>query len=93
MDKQEVVARISELRERIDALDRELVGMLNERAKIVIEIRRAKEDAEMSLYDPPREEKIFENVTDANQGPLYDDSLREIFECVLHYMKSGDLGD
>ncbi|MHB0976803.1 MAG: chorismate mutase [Candidatus Aquicultorales bacterium] len=93
MEKQAAVERLKELRERVDQLDAELVRRLNDRAKIVIDIRHAKLEAGLPLYDPGREEEIFEHITRANEGPLYDDSLRQIFECILHYMKSGDLGD
>ncbi|MCL4498718.1 MAG: chorismate mutase [Actinobacteria bacterium] len=93
MDKEEALAKIEELRGRVDKIDNRIVSDLNERAKIVIDIRRIKEEAGLSLYDPGREEAIFASVTRANEGPLYDDSLRDIYECILHFMRSGDLGD
>ena len=30
------------------------------------------------LYDPKREQEIFENLREVNEGPLFDDNLREI---------------
>ncbi|MDI6716864.1 MAG: chorismate mutase, partial [Actinomycetota bacterium] len=41
-------------------------------------------------YDPEREEEIFRKITAKNNGPLYDDDLRSIYEVILHIMKSID---
>lgn len=84
----DVEKRIDDLRRRVDEIDGIIVGHLNERAKVVLEIQRLKEEGGLPLYDPGREEEIFENVTGANGGPLYDDSLREVYESILHVMKS-----
>ncbi len=80
-------ARIDELRGRIDELDRRVVDLLNERARMALEIRELKPQVNLSLYDPKREEEIFANLAEANAGPLYDDNLRDIYEAVLHAMK------
>jgi len=80
-------ARIAEIRERIDAVDCELVKLLNERAKCSLDIRALKPSARLGLYDPKREEEIFTNVAKCNAGPLYGDDLREIYEAILHVAK------
>ena len=41
----------------------------------------------MGLYDPKREEEIFEKVDSYNDGPLYNENLREIYSCILKVMK------
>jgi chorismate mutase len=79
--------RIGELRTRIDAIDCDLVRLLNERATLALEIRALKPAAQWSLYDPKREEEIFEHLAACNEGPLYGENLREIYEAVLHVMK------
>ena len=80
-------ARIAEIRERIDQIDCQLVGLLNERAQCSLDIRALKPAAHLGLYDPKREEEIFSNVARCNQGPLYGDDLREIYEAILHVAK------
>ena len=80
-------AKIAELRERIDAIDCQLVKLLNERAQLSLEIRALKPEAKWGLYDPKREEEIFVNVAKCNEGPLYADNLREIYETILHVAK------
>ena len=75
------------LRARVDEVDRELVRALNERARLVQEILSAKAEAGLPVYDPRREEEILRRVAEANAGPLYDSSVREIFELVLHRIR------
>ena len=80
-------ARIAELRDGIDTIDCRLVELLNERARLALAIRALKPDANLSLYDPKREEEIFAHLAQCNEGPLYDENLREIYEALLHVMK------
>jgi len=80
-------AKIAEIRERIDAIDCQLVALLNERAQCSLDIRTLKPQARWGLYDPKREEEIFGNVAKCNKGPLYGDDLREIYEAILHVAK------
>ena len=80
-------ARIAEIRERIDAIDCQLVKLLNERAQYSLDIRVLKPQAKQGLYDPKREEEIFANLAKCNDGPLYADELREIYEAILHVSK------
>ena len=79
--------RIAEIRGRIDAIDCQLVKLLNERAQCSLDIRALKPQAHWGLYDPKREEEIFANVAKCNEGPLYADDLREIYEAILQVAK------
>ena len=79
--------RILELRGRIDEVDCAIVRLLNERAGVALKIRAYKPEANLSLYDPKREEEIFANLAACNEGPLYAENLREIYSAILHVMK------
>lgn len=79
--------RIQELRERVDGVDRDLVRALNERARIVQEIASIKAEAGKPIFDPKREEEILRKVAEENDGPIYDSSMREIFELILHRIR------
>lgn len=85
--EKEPQARIEEHRARIDEIDCQLVQLLNERAEHALAIRGLKPQVHWGLYDPAREQEIFENLARCNQGPLYADNLREIYEAILHVMK------
>lgn len=81
------IARIEEHRAAIDDIDDRIVALLNERAMLSLQIRALKPDAHMGLYDPRREEEILRRVGQANEGPLYDEHLREIYTAILKVMK------
>jgi len=83
----EARGKIDELRARIDEIDCRIVELLNERARIALDIREFKPQAKLGLYDPRREEEIFARLASCNTGPLYGDNLREIYEAILHVMK------
>ena len=75
-------------RTKIDELDRRLVELLNERARAAQEIGRLKRNTQMPIYEPDREQQIFENVQKANQGPMPDSELRHIYERIIDVMRS-----
>lgn len=80
--------QISGFRQQIDALDAKITQNLNERAKLVLAIRELKNQANLPIFDPQREQEILTRMALANQGPLSDDDLKEIYRNVLHYMKN-----
>ncbi len=84
---QENQAKIAEHREQIDALDVQIVALLNERAGHSLAIRALKPGAKMGLYDPRREEEILEKLRAVNDGPMYNDDLDEIYGTILKVMK------
>lgn len=83
----QVADKIAHHRSRIDAIDCQIVRLLNERAAEALAIRELKPQVHWGLYDPKREEEIFGNISRCNEGPLYTENLREIYETVLHVMK------
>ena len=87
MDNASTQNRIEDLRSRVDEVDRELIRNLNERARIVQEIVAIKAEAGRPLFDPRREEEILRKVAEENEGPIYDSSIREIFELILHRIR------
>ncbi len=84
---EETRQRIAELRHEIDEVDCEIVRLLNRRAALSLEIRPLKPKVQLGLYDPKREEEIFAHLAKCNEGPLFGDNLREIYEAILHVMK------
>ena len=87
MDDAGTQNRIEDLRGRVDEVDQELIRILNERARIVQEIVAIKAEAGKPLFDPRREEEILQKVAEQNEGPIYDTSMREIFELILHRIR------
>lgn len=76
--------RIDSLRKKVDELNEQLLDLLNERAKITLEIGKEKQRIGKPIYDPIREEEILTRLIELNPGPLPNSSLimifREIFK-------------
>lgn len=70
---------LDELRKKIDELDRQLVHLLNERARVVVEIGKLKNKTDKPIYAPDREKAVFEKIIKANEGPLPDRCLTAIW--------------
>jgi len=70
---------LEELRKRIDELDHQLVKLLNERARVVVEIGKLKSKADKPIYAPDREKEVFARISEANKGPLPDKCLVAIW--------------
>jgi len=72
---------IEELRHEIDAINKDLLTLLNQRAEIVAEIGRIKslEGKSQSHYDPVREEKQLRELEQLNQGPFSHATIKKIF--------------
>lgn len=75
-------------RERIDDIDVRLVELLNERTAVVEQIGRIKQNLTLGIYEPKREQQVFDNVHSHNRGPLPQDSLQRIFERIIDEMRS-----
>ena len=71
----------------IDDIDERLVQLLNERASHSLAIRELKARVKLGLFDPRREEDILQHVERCNDGPLYNDHLRELYASLLKVMK------
>jgi chorismate mutase len=88
MTVDEARAKLDEYRLVIDEVDRRLVALLNERTRTVEEIGRVKKSAALPIYEPKREQLVFDNITAVNQGPLSPDALKRIFERIIDEMRS-----
>ena len=86
-DQNDAIQQIEKHREQIDELDKQIVELLNKRVGHSLVIRGLKPDAKMGLYDAKREEEIFEKIDALNEGPLYNDNLREIYAAILKVSK------
>jgi len=88
MTEEEALAKLEDLRVLIDELDRRIVGLLNERTRVVEDIGRVKRQARLPIYEPKREDQVFANVSESNAGPLSQDGLRRVFERIIDEMRT-----
>lgn len=67
------------LREKIDDVDDKIIKMLNERAKLVLEIAKVKNEHNVQAYSPDREKQVYDRVVERNEGPLPDKCLKAVY--------------
>ena len=79
---------LEDLRNRIDVLDRQLVELLNERARAAQQVGQLKAASSLPVYEPGREKLVYDNVHAANQGPLPDIELTHIYERIIDVMRA-----
>jgi chorismate mutase len=75
--------KLESYRIQINDIDHKLVDLLNERAQIVMNVKKLKQKEDVPLYDARREEELIENIAKYNKGPLYRDNIIQIFESIL----------
>jgi chorismate mutase-like protein len=74
---------IRKWRDQIDALDQELVKLLNRRTEYAIEIGKIKARDGIRIYDPLREGEVVRNVQSATSGPLDREAVQRLFERII----------
>lgn len=76
---------ITHYRKEIDRLDDELLRLLNERSKFVIEIGKLKKqsDQEANLHTPRREAEIVNRLIAQNKGPFPNDAIRPVYREIM----------
>jgi chorismate mutase-like protein len=79
---------LEELRSQIDVMDRQLVELLNQRARAVKQIGQIKAATAAPVYEPAREKWIYAKLREVNQGPLPDIELVHIFERIIDVMRA-----
>ena len=73
-------AELRRLRRKIDALDRRIVRLLNERADLARAVGRTKAlERGRAVRDPEREREVLLRVTMANDGPTPQADLLAIY--------------
>lgn len=75
--------RMRTLRDRIDALDEQIVALLNERAACALEIGEIKRTVGMAIYQPGREKEVLEHVRRVSGGPLDGAAVMRLFERII----------
>lgn len=76
---------IRPLREQVDAIDAQLLSLLNARAAVVAEIYALKARHGVTRFDSARTGAILDRLAAASSGPLSGDDVRALFTPLLKY--------
>jgi len=74
------------IRVRIDAIDEQLIRLLNERGDLVLEVGEVKKKAGLDIYVPGREEALLRKLCQINaaqHGKLTEKAIRSIFREIM----------
>lgn len=72
---------LDNIRKNIDRVDDELLGLLNERAKLALQIKKT--NLGKTPIRPERESDIVRRLSEKNEGPIPDNALRHIFTSII----------
>lgn len=70
---------MTRLREQIDEIDARLVPLLNERARLVVDVGRVKRGSGIPVYAPHREAEVLRRAIELSKGPLPDRTIEGIY--------------
>ncbi|MGD8873769.1 MAG: prephenate dehydratase [Gammaproteobacteria bacterium] len=78
-------SKLDELRERIDSLDEQIQGLINQRARCAREVAAVKLAAgeDTHFYRPEREAVILRRIGERNTGPLPDAEMVRLFREIM----------
>ncbi len=72
------------LRKQIDQIDHQILDLINQRAKIVIEVGKEKQlNEKENSYRPEREAQLLRAIQEKNTGPLSNEAIIDIFRAIL----------
>ncbi len=75
--------KLKPLREQIDAIDAQLLALLNQRARVAQEVGHVKAETNAPVFRPEREAQVLARIADNNPGPLASSDLQAIFREVM----------
>jgi len=75
--------RLRDRRRKIDLVDRKLLGLLNQRLRIALEIGKIKKEMGEKVYDPKREKEVLRRLKIKNRGPLKEKDLEKVFRTIM----------
>lgn len=70
---------LDDLRARIDEIDTRLVELLNDRARLVVEVGKYKRGTGVPIYAPHREQAVLDKVLKASKGPLPPSAIEAVW--------------
>jgi chorismate mutase / prephenate dehydratase len=75
--------KLKPLREQIDAIDAQLISLLNQRAGVAQQVGHIKAETNAPVFRPEREAQVLARVAERNHGPLASSDVQSIFREVM----------
>ncbi len=86
--KESINQKLDEYRQAIDRIDKEILRLLNERAKVAQDVGKLKNSKAVDYYVPSREKAILMRLAELNPGPFPSDSVTQVFREIISGCRS-----
>ncbi|CAN7434032.1 prephenate dehydratase [Trinickia sp. LjRoot230] len=84
----ELNSRLKPLRDRIDAIDAQLISLLNQRAAVALEVGEVKKHYNAPVFRPEREQQVITRLQEMSAGPLVDEHISAIWREIMAASRS-----
>ena len=74
---------LNSLRQTIDSIDKRIVDLLNQRARIILDVGAAKVASGSSAYCPDREREVLRKIVLHSRGPLSRQALEAVYREIM----------
>lgn len=71
----------------INAVDKEIVKLLEKRFNLVLQIGKYKKDNNLPVYDEDREKKVIENCENNLENNMYSKHIETIYKQIMNTCK------
>ncbi|NLV24721.1 MAG: prephenate dehydratase, partial [Deltaproteobacteria bacterium] len=75
--------KLGDLRQKIDAIDDQILELLNRRSALVIEVGRLKAKNGLPFFVPSRERAIYDRLAASNPGPFPSTAIRSVYREII----------
>ncbi|TFW16891.1 prephenate dehydratase [Massilia arenosa] len=80
--------KLKPLRDQIDAIDAQILDLLNQRAKVAQEVGHVKAETRAPVFRPEREAQVLRGVAERNPGPMGGREVQTIFREIMSACRS-----
>ncbi|MCG2585590.1 prephenate dehydratase [Massilia sp. TS11] len=80
--------KLKPLREKIDAIDAQILELLSQRARLAQEVGHVKAETNAPVFRPEREAQVLRGVAERNPGPLKAPEVQTIFREIMSACRS-----
>ena len=75
--------KLKPLREQIDAIDKQILDLLNRRARVAQDVGHVKAETNAPVFRPEREAQVLRTVAERNPGPLLANDVQTVFREIM----------
>lgn len=75
--------KLKPLRQQIDAIDKQILELLNQRARVAQEVGHVKAETDAPVFRPEREAQVLRSAAERNPGPMLSPDVQTIFREIM----------